>query len=31
MAKFETISKYDGHSELIPVRKTEEAAGYAWH
>lgn len=28
MAKFETISKYNGHSELIPVRKTEEAAGY---
>ena len=28
MAKFETISKYEGHGELIPVRKTEEAAGY---
>lgn len=28
MAKFEIISKYNGHSELIPVRKTEEAAGY---
>jgi dUTP pyrophosphatase len=28
MAKFETISKYAGHNELIPVRKTQEAAGY---
>jgi len=28
MAKFETISKYEGHGELIPIRKTEEAAGY---
>ena len=28
MAKFETISKYAGHNELIPIRKTQEAAGY---
>lgn len=28
MAKFETISKYAGHDELIPIRKTQEAAGY---
>ena len=28
MAKFETISKYAGCNELIPVRKTQEAAGY---